>query len=262
MDPSIQVRILASELCRGRDTNFMEILSYFWTYYLYIPLFNLLIWLYINYSLYNLGIAIVLLTLLIRIVLLPFTFLEERGKIISERLRFEVTEIKHDFASDPVKQKTLIRRLLKKRKIRPWAKAVVLGVQALVLVLLYQVFIGGINTETKIHLLYPSIPKPDFINTHFLWFSVADRNLLASALVAGYLFAEIMIIAWERKGKLTKREQIYMLFFPAFVFLALAILPAAKSVFVLTSLIFSSIISMFTYLIKLALGSNRKKPVH
>ncbi|MDD2807203.1 MAG: YidC/Oxa1 family membrane protein insertase [Patescibacteria group bacterium] len=240
----------------------MEIFTYFWHYYLFIPLFNLLIWLYLNYSSYNLGIAIILLTVAVRIILLPFTILTERGKIVSEKLAVEVKEIKRDYSNDPVKQKIMIRRLLKKRRIRPWSKAVSLGFQALILVLLYQVFIGGINTEEKIHLLYPSIPYPDFINTHFLWFNIAARNLLMSAVVSAYLFADILISAWERKGELSRREQLYMIFFPAFVFLALAVLPAAKSIFVLTSLVFSTIISMFTIVLKTAANNAKKKTIN
>jgi YidC/Oxa1 family membrane protein insertase len=123
----------------------MEIVTVIWQNYLYIPLFNLLVWLYLNYSSFNLGIAVIILTVILRILLLPFTVLTERGKLIGGKVRKEIIEIKKDHATDPVKQKILIRRLLKKKKIRPWAKAVTLSVQGLVLVLLYQVFLGGIT---------------------------------------------------------------------------------------------------------------------
>ena len=239
----------------------MEILNYVWEFYLYIPLFNFLVWLYLTYSFFNFGVAVILLTILLRIILLPFSIITERGNIISDNLNDDIVEIKKDFANDPVKQKEMIRSLLKKKKIRPWAKAVVLGVQALVLVLLYQVFLGGINTEVKLHLLYPSIPRPDFINTKFLWLNIAEPNLVISALVAGYLFAQILIHAYNRKGgRFSKKEQIFSIFFPAAIFLVLAILPSVKSIFVLTSLIFSSIISVIATLIKVTLTQAKKQP--
>ncbi len=238
----------------------MEIITYIWEFYLYIPLFNLLVWLYLNYSFFNLGMAVVILTILLRIALLPFSIMTERGDFISSGLSREVAEIKKDFANDPVKQKQTIRDLLKKKKIRPWAKAVVLGVQALVLVLLYQVFLGGINTEEKLHLLYPGIPRPDFINTKFLWLNIAEPNLLITAIVAGYLFAQILIHAYNRRGGLSKKEQIFSIFFPAMIFLILAVLPSVKSIFVLTSLIFSSIISIIANLTKVAINQAKKKP--
>ena len=233
----------------------MEILNFFWVQYLYIPLFNFLIWLYLNYSFYNLGVAVIILTVILRVVLLPFSILDERGKAIGHQVAAKVKEIEKDFSNDHLKKKTEIRKFLRSKKIRPWAKTVVLGVQILVLVLLYQVFIGGINTEAKLHLLYPSMPHPDFINTKFLIFNIAEKNLILPAIVAGYLFAEILIAQWRQKGELSRREQIYSVLFPAISFVLLAILPSVKSVFILTSLIFSSIISA----IVAAMNINLKK---
>ena len=236
----------------------MEILSYIWEYYLYIPLFNLLVWLYLNYSGYNLGVAVVILTILLRLVLLPFTILTERGKIVSDKLSKEIGEIKKDFANDPVQQKVMIRRAMRRYHIRPWTGAIVLGVQLVVLILLYNVFLGGINTEEKLHLLYESVGRPDFINTRFFGINLAVQNLWLSALVAGYVFAGSLIGHWESRRTLSKREQLFTIFFPGFVFLALAMLPAVKSIFILTSLIFGSIISLVTTIVKIGIRQAKK----
>ena len=236
----------------------MEIFSYIWDYYLYIPLFNFLVWLYLNYSGYNLGVAVVILTILLRIVLLPFTILTERGKIVSDKFSKEVSEIKKDFSNDPVRQKMMIRSAMKRYRVRPWTGAIVLGVQLLVLVLLYNVFLGGINTEAKLHLLYPSVGRPDFINTKFFGINIAVQNLWLAALVAVYVFTASMISHWESRHSLTKREQLFTIFFPVFVFLALTMLPAVKSIFILTSLIFGSIISLVTTIIKTGIRQAQK----
>ncbi|MFA6321961.1 MAG: YidC/Oxa1 family membrane protein insertase [Candidatus Buchananbacteria bacterium] len=238
----------------------MEIITYFWHYYLYIPLFNFLIFLYNNYSNYNLGIAVIILTVLLRLLLLPFSILTEQSKIVSDKLTKEVREIEKDFAADVVKKKQMIRLALKKRKVRPWAKAIVLGVQGLVLFLLYQVFLGGINTEEKLHQLYPSIMRPDFVNTKFLWFNVGQKDLLITFIVALYIFVDILIQRWGRSYKLSKKEQLFSLLFPAFCFLILYSLPSVKSLFILTSLVFSSIISMITIFIQITLKQAENKP--
>ena len=230
----------------------MEIISFIWDHYLYIPLFNLLIILYLTWAGFNLGIAIILLTIITRVVLLPFTILTERGKIISQRLHREFNEVKKDYSSDPVLQKQKIRELLKRKKIRPWAKAIVIGIQAVVLLLLYQVFLGGINSQKNLQLLYPQIPRPDFINTHFLWFDISQQNLMLAALVAGFLFSFMLIEQWNERRQLSRGEVLFMIFFPASIFLVLAFLPASKSLFVLTSLVFSAIVVVIAALIKMA----------
>lgn len=230
----------------------MEIISVLWNNYLYIPGFNFLVWVYLNYSWYNLGISIIIITILLRIVLLPFTILNEKGKAASQKLGKEIAVIKQDMADDPVGQKEEIRKAFKQKKIRPWAKAVVLGIQGMALLLLYQIFITGVDGRANMQLLYSSVPRPDFINTTFLGINLSERNLGLAIIVAAYLFIEIMFVYWLNKKGRTRKEQIFALLFPAFLFIALAILPSVKSIFVLTSLIFSSIISVFIHITKLS----------
>ena len=241
----------------------MEILNLIWDQYLYVPLFNLLIWLYLNFSFFNLGIAVVILTVILRIVLLPLSYMTERAKIVRQQLDEKVDEIAVDFANDPVKKKIAIRKYLKAKRIHPWAKTLSLVIQGLVLVLLYQVFVDGINSQEKIHLLYSGMARPDFINTKFLWFDIGQTNLIAASIVAAYLFAEILIEQFEKKNKdkqnATRRELFYILFFPAGVFLTLALLPAVKSIFILTSLMFSTIISLVSFFIVRARETSKPK---
>ena len=177
----------------------MEIFSVIWNQYLYIPLFNFLVWLYTNYASFNLGMAVIILTVILRIVLLPFTILSEKGRIIGRELSTKVKEIEKDYANDPVHKKQEIRAFLKRKKIRPWAKAIVLVVQGLVLVLLYRVFLGGINTESKLHLLYPSIPRPDFIDTNF-FLTLAREVALGSALRKGDPLHYYLVTCEDRKA--------------------------------------------------------------
>jgi len=230
----------------------MEPILFFWQHYLYIPGFNLLVWVYLNYSFFNLGIAIIIITILLRIVLLPFTILNEKGKVASKELAEEVSQIKKDHSNDQVEQKLKIREAFKRKKIRPWAKAVVLGIQGMALLLLYYIFVGGIDAQDNMQLLYPSIPRPDFINTDFLSFDLSEKSLSLALITAAYVFIEIMVIFWLRRKKQTRPEQIFAILFPLFIFAALALLPSVKSIFVLTSLVFSTIISMFIHMIKLS----------
>ena len=237
----------------------MEIFTYIWIQYLYIPLFNFLIYMYVEYAGYNFALAVIILTILLRIVLLPFSVLSELGKNRTTQIRREIFKIEKDYQSDPVQRKLAIRQYLKKKRVRPWSKAILLGTQFLVLVLLYQVFLGGIDTAEKMHLLYPSLVKPDFINTNFLWFDIARFDLLITAIVSGYIFAEQIIDAYFHRQILTRREQIFIIMFPAFVFLILAVLPSVKSAFVLPSLGFSSIITIIAAFIRQGLANGKKK---
>lgn len=220
-----------------------------WHDVLYTPLLNVLIWLYNVPAFGNLGVAIIYLTIIIRVVLLPFTVVSERSKILYGKLSQKIDKISQDFKNDPIQKKEMIRKVMREHKVSPWAKVMVLGVQALILVLLYQVFIGGING--KLGDLYSWVTRPDFINTDFFGFDLGEtKNLFWSGLVGAILFIEIFIDYRSKSTGLTKSEVAYMIFFPAACFFLLWILPIAKSIFILTSLCFSFVVIFFRQMFK------------
>ncbi|MEK7516706.1 MAG: YidC/Oxa1 family membrane protein insertase [Patescibacteria group bacterium] len=148
----------------------------FWHNVLFAPLLNLLIVLYNGPAFGSLAIAVIELTILIRLALLPFTILSERNKKVYATIQKEVDRLEHEFKNDPVQKREELRKTLKKYHLNPWAKAALLGAQLVVLILLYQVFLGGINA--KFAALYPGVAHPDYINTMFFGFDLGDRHNL------------------------------------------------------------------------------------
>ena len=215
----------------------------FWQTFLYQPLFNVLIWIYANLTDQNLGWAIVYLTILLRLVLLPLTIKSERNKSKNTLVAKEIIQLDKDFAKDHVLKKEEIRKVLKKHKISPWSKAVVLGIQGLVLVLLYQVFLRGITGKKIVEILYPFIEFPGQINTDFYGTALGDPyNVYWSGLVMAVLMVEIYFDFRKRKSGLAKSDLTYFFLFPGFVFLFLYILPVVKALFILTSILVSIVI--------------------
>lgn len=215
----------------------------FWNDFLYQPVFNLLIWIYNNWTDQNLGWAVVFLTLLLRFLLLPFTLVTEKTLADNRELEKEVENANKQFHQDPVQRKEQIRQILKHRKVRPWAKVIVIGVQLLVLILLYQVFLRGITGQNLLQFLYPWVDLPGKINTIFYGFELGERRTLFwPILVSGVLFLEIYLEYRKHRGKFNQGHLAYIVIFPLFSFLALWILPMVKSLFILTSILFSDII--------------------
>lgn len=215
--------------------------SFFWNEYLYRPVFNVLIYFYNEIANQNMGLAVIYLTILLRIVLLPFSVISIWKQAFYAKLSTDINKIAESFRNDPILQKQEIREYLKTHRVNPWSKAIVLGVQAITLVLLYQVFLGGIRGE-KFHVLYSSIERPDFVNTKFLGFDLGAHSLVWAAVVAVMLFLEITWVQRARHHVIMNSDIVYRYMFPLFVFVTLYILPMAKSLFILTSLVFSFIV--------------------
>ncbi|KKU11758.1 MAG: Membrane protein insertase YidC [Parcubacteria group bacterium GW2011_GWC2_45_7] len=234
-------------------------LSTLWFIVLYQPLFNALIWIYSNVANENFGWAVIWLTIFLRILLLPLTIISEYNEARHREAVEEASKTLQAYKNDRVAQKEVARRIMKKYHISPWAKVLSLVIQLLVLVLLYQVFIRGISGDKVIKILYPFIDFPGKINTNFYGFEIGRvHDWLWAGVASLYLMASIFIESrgrkvWERS------EMYYLLFFPLFTFLALWYLPMVKSLFILTTMIFSDIITLVR---RLFLPEKKKDATH
>lgn len=234
----------------------IHMLQIFWNEVFFKPVFNTLIFIYNNFSHFSFGIAVIYLTVFIRVLLLPLSITSSKSKEFYHNLSEKVKEIDRDYGSDYIKKREAVRNFLRRNKVSPWMKTVVLSVQLLVLILLYQVFVGGLNAKDKINFIYPFIEHPDYINPRFLWFDLGKRDWAMSSLAGIFLFIEIIIAQSNRKEVLAKRDQLFKILFPLFTIVALGILPSVKSVFILTSILFSIILIL---VINTAEGFSSKK---
>ena len=221
-------------------------LASIWHQYLYQPLLNVILILYDGPARENMGLAVILLTLILRFILLPMTIISRRKPKDQEALEKNILAIEQDFKNDPVAQKEEIRVLLKQHRVSPFGKSISLIIQGLVLVILYQVFVGGFrsfNTTIIKQSFYYWVPVPDYVNTHFFGADILDKNFLWAGIVAFVLYLEIIYEQRGREALLQNADIVYRYAMPIATFGVLSLLPMAKSIFILTSIVFSFIIA-------------------
>lgn len=133
--------------------------------FLTVPINSILIFLY-NLSGQNFGLAIILLTLLVRGVLVPITIPSLRSAKKLQELKPALDKLK---AKHKDKQKLQLAQLelYKQNNINPAAGCLPQIAQLLVLIALYQVFINFINngdlngTPLNLNFLWLDLGKPD-----------------------------------------------------------------------------------------------------
>lgn len=220
-------------------------LSTIWFVVLYQPIFNALIWIYSTLAGQNLGWAVVILTIFMRIILLPLTLISQGNAQKNKKVEQEARAAVEVYKNDPVTQKEEFRKFMKAHQISPWAKMLSLVFQLLLFLLLYQVFIHGISGEKIIKTLYSFVDYPGILNTSFYGFEIGQTHVtLWAALVGLYLFISILIRSFF-DGAMKKSELYFLIFFPLFTFTLLWFLPMVKSLFILTTMVFSDIVSVF-----------------
>lgn len=115
-----------------------------YNFILYQPLFNVLILFYQYIPGKDFGVAVILLTILIRLVLYPLMTKSIRSQKILTELQPKIQEIQQKFKNDKQTQAKEIMALYKREKINPLGGFLPLLIQLPILIALYQVFWKGV----------------------------------------------------------------------------------------------------------------------
>lgn len=210
---------------------------------LYQPLFNILILIYVVIP--DFGIAIIILTFLIRLLLYPFSATSIKAQRNISRIQPKIKELQQKYKDDKEKQAKEILELYKTEKINPFSGFLFLIIQLPILIALYQLFWSGFKPE-QASLLYSFIPNPGNITPYlFGVLNLATPNVIL-AFVAGILqFIQIKTSGVQntaKKGDFASAMQAQMLyFFPILTVVFLFQLPAALGVYWAATTVFTII---------------------
>jgi YidC/Oxa1 family membrane protein insertase len=147
---------------------------------IYQPLTNALIFLTTFLS-GNIGLAIIVLTILVKIVLLPFARSTIKNQIAVKKLQPHLDEIKKQYPDKNIQaQKTM--ELYKEHNTNPLSGCLPVLIQLPIVIGLYQVFLKGSSIDTSI--LYSFVSLPQNLSQMFLGLDLTSKSLIL-ALIAG-----------------------------------------------------------------------------
>ena len=179
----------------GFSNIMFDFLLSFFHIVLYQPLFNALIFLYEYIPGKDFGIAIIILTVIIRLILYPsFVKAIKSQKVLSE-LQPRIKEIQKKFKDDKEKQGREIMELFKKEKINPLSGFLPILVQLPIIVALYKVFYTEIGAEQLSANLYSFMPSIEAVHASFL--GIIDLSKSCTIMVDGtqqLLWANIILV--------------------------------------------------------------------
>ncbi len=211
---------------------------------IYQPLFNLLIFLYNVIPFYDLGVAVVLLTLIIKGVLYPLGMKAARSQKEMETIQPEVKKIQEKLKDDKEKQARKIMELYKERGVNPFSGILPLFIQLPILISLFQIFRRGIESEEMKHL-YGFVSTPETVNYTFLGLvDLSSPNVILAILAAAGQYLQMKMVTSKKKdadkGDMAKAMQSHMIYFlPGFTFIILLNLPSVIGLYWTITVAFS-----------------------
>lgn len=223
----------------------MIAIKHFFTVILYQPLFNLLIFLTWLIPGHSIGWAIIGLTIIIRLLLLPSSLktLEHQHRLRS--LQPKIDELKDKHKDDKAAHSKAVMELYAAEKVSPFGGCLPMLIQLPVIIVLYQVFLHGLTT-TGDDLLYSFTPHLAAINPH--WFGLdllKPERIVIPILAAGlqyYQAWQMMKLAPSPTNKSDDMSQTMskqmMYFTPVMTYLITLRLPAALGLYWVATTVF------------------------
>lgn len=159
---------------------------------LYRPLLNALVFLYNIIPGNDFGMAIVIFTFLITIILLPFSYKLIKSRKDLSILQPKIKEIQKKF-KDKQEQSRELMNLYKEHKVNPLSGCLPSLIQLPILFALYRVLLNVLKPES-LSALYPFVKNPNIIDPLFLGtidLSVASAVLAVLAAIAQFFYSKI-----------------------------------------------------------------------
>lgn len=231
---------------------------YFFKVTLFIPLYNLLVFLTTIIPGGDLGLAIITLTILVKLVIFPLYTKSVRTQIKMKSIEPKIKEIKEKFKNNLPEQSRLTMELYRQEKINPFSTIIVLLIQIPIIICLYYVFQSSFNLHRD--LIYSFITAPVQLNTNFLgWFNLTANKNIVLAILTGlsqYIQTRLTLPSKSQetrnkpaetfKDDLARSMDMQMRYFmPLLTAIIAFTLPSAIALYWVTSNSFSAIYEFF-----------------
>ncbi|MBP7119366.1 membrane protein insertase YidC [Candidatus Woesebacteria bacterium] len=150
------------------------------------PLYNVLVGLIDIIPGGDAGLAVIALTIIVKLILFPLSKTAVRTQIKMRELQKPLEDIKTKYKDNREEMGKAMLSLYKENKLNPFSGFLLILIQIPVILALYWVILNGGLPVINESILYSFIPKPETVNMAFLGiFQIAESKSIILALLAG-----------------------------------------------------------------------------
>lgn len=218
---------------------------------IYQPFLNLLVGIYWLLSLIpgnkpDMGVAVVIFTIAIRLLLLPLTIAGDRSEKERREIEGKVKDIQDKFATQPLEMDVQIKKTFKSNPRIVFSEILDLGIQIAIALMLWRIFANGLP-GADLHLIYSWMPEVQLpFNLVFLGkFDLSHPHMVLNLLQSLLIFVLESINILSSPYPVSRKDVVRLqLTLPIVSFLIFMFLPAGKKLFVITTLSFSIVYTL------------------
>jgi len=159
------------------------------------PLFNILIFIYNFIPLHDLGLSVIILTIIIRLLISPLSLKAVRSQRALTVLQPKIKEIQEKHKGDAQKQNEEVMKLYKESKTNPFSGCLPLLIQLPIFIALFQI-LKGLGDSNQFASLYSFIEQPTNMSTSFLGIlDLAKKSSVLAVLAGVFQFIQSKMMA-------------------------------------------------------------------
>lgn len=218
----------------------------------YVPLYNALVFLSSIIPGGDVGLAIITLTIIVKVVLFPLFQKATATQILMKKVEPEIAQIRETYKDDQQTQTKKILELYRTNKINPFVSFFAILIQLPIVIALFWVFQAGFNFDPTSPDLYSFVTVPAVLSTKlFGLFNILDKSWILALLtgITQYIQTSLALPKVPAKKKDAKPDfkedfarsmnmnmRYFMPFFITFIAYSLS---SAISIYWITSNVFS-----------------------
>ena len=171
------------------------------------PFLNLLVWVLNAVPGHDFGVAIIIVTLIVRLILMPLSAKSLKAQRALQVMQPKLNEIKDKHKGDKQKQSEELMAFYKENKVNPFSSCLPMIVQFPIILALYQVFRDGLSPE-NFEKLYSFVAIPTtFDPTFFGLVDLSVSNLLLALIAGAAQFFQAKYLLGTRKGQEEEKKK-------------------------------------------------------
>ncbi len=209
------------------------------------PLYSGLVFLINSLPFFDVGVVIIIFTIITKIVLLPLSIKASKSQLEMKNAEKDLAVIKQKY-TDKSEQSLKVMEYYKEKGINPFSGILILLIQLPILIGLYRVFLG--LPKINLDLLYSFVPAPETINMMFLGFvDMSQKSLVLALLVGVTTYIQTSIVSsgqttggQDSQNEIAKAMAFQMKYFlPVFITVVIYNISSAVALYLFVSNVFS-----------------------
>jgi YidC/Oxa1 family membrane protein insertase len=168
-----------------------------------VPLTNVLV--FLTAHLWgNIGLAVIVMTIIVKLILLPFSFASTRNQIAMKKIQPIIDEMKKN-TPDKNEQTKKMMEIYKEHQTNPLSGCLPLLIQLPIILGLYRVFLQGLSIDTA--TLYHFVHAPEYVSNTFLGISMTSKSIILATIAGITQYIQLRLSpSFQNNSEMKKTE--------------------------------------------------------